>query len=864
MKQITPLCLLFTSSILIASSSVSAQITQDGTLPTEVDPVGNQFVITGGSNPDEGSNLFHSFAEFSVPTNGAAIFQNASNIANIISRVTGGSLSSIDGLIQANNANLILINPNGIIFGPNAQLDIGGSFLGTTGSSLRFADGTEFMAAAGPPMLTVSVPVGVQFGANAAGIQVQGANLAVEPGRTLALVGGDLTVAGSRLSAPGGRIELGSVASGLVNLNEVPQGWTLDYADNAEFGTIQIGQALVDASGLGGGDIQVQGGRLVVQEGAQIRSFTLGSQPGGTVALRASESVELIGRGFAEFQQNFIAAALSGTINPAAEGTGVLVGTAGTGASSDIVFETPSLNLREGAVIFSPTFGEGRGGNVTIQSESVELNGSGILSGTSATGPSGRISIDTARLGVRDKSVIIGAALGNGTGGDVEINAADAVEVTSFDTATIPQGIFLATGIYTNTSGGTGEGGNLTINVEKGDLTVRNGVIASNTGALLPNEIVPIGGPGGDLMVKARNVELSGIIAERFNSGIGTTTFSNSPAGDLTISTETLLVQEGADISTATLNSGAGGTLTINASDSVELIGSRVNGLEFGGLVATSGRPNFPELDVSGDSGDLSVVTDKLIVRDGASVDVQSLGSGNAGTLSVEAGSILVDNGSSINASTQSGQGGNIRLKAEDIRWRRGSDTTATAMGTGDGGNIFIEANTIVALEDSDVTANAFEGRGGNILIDTEGLFLCADCDVIASSEVGVDGVVEITTPETETNIEFLDVPETVINPEQEVALACASNGTQTASRLAITGRGGLPPRPGEPLSSEALVSFDLPEDMAAVAPEPNPEALAPPAQGLAVNSQGEVVLTAQAPTAAPQAGLIPPDCQTP
>ena len=296
-------------------------------------------------------------------------------------------------------------------------------------------------------------------------------------------------------------------------------------------------------------------------------------------------------------------------------------------------------------------------------------------------------------------------------------------------------------------------------------------------------------------------------------------------------------------------------------------MGTKVDDLDFGGLVATSGRPTFPELDVRGDSGDLSVVTDELIVRDGASIDVQSLGSGNAGTLSVDASSILVDNGSSINASTQSGQGGNISLKAEDIRLRRGSDIAATAMGTGDGGNIFIEANIIIALEDSDIIANAVEGRGGNIVIETEGLFLCAECEVIASSDVGVDGIVEITTPETETNIEFIDVPEEVINPEQVVALACASNGEQFASRLAIAGRGGLPPRPGEPISPEALVSFESPEDDTATAPtasEANPEALAPPAQGLSVNPQGVVVLTAQAPTAAPQAGFTPPDCQTP
>ena len=285
------------------TSLVQAQVTSDGTLSTNVTTSHNlDFTITNGKQL--GGNLFHSFQQFSVPNGGSASFANGLDVQNIFSRVTGNSISEINGLIQTHgSANLFLLNPNGIIFGPNAQLKVGGSFIASTASQINFADGSSF-SASNPqtePLLTVSVPIGLQFRETPGNIvnrsiANQGNGLLLS-GKTLALVGGDLFLKGGVLTTIGGRIDLGSVAApASVSLIPINAGWELDYDSVQEFQDIHLSEAAIVQTILvaeGSGDILLQGRQILLSGNSDILSLNNSEAPGGRIAVKASESVEI-------------------------------------------------------------------------------------------------------------------------------------------------------------------------------------------------------------------------------------------------------------------------------------------------------------------------------------------------------------------------------------------------------------------------------------------------------------------------------------------------------------------------------------------------------------------------------------------
>ena len=773
-----------------------AQVTPDTTLGSESSvvtpnvPINNlpSEIIDGGAI--RGANLFHSFEQFNISEGQAAYFTNPAGIERIFSRVTGNTRSEIFGTLGIlGNADLFLINPNGITFGANAKLNVGGSFLASTANRLSFADSTQFDATdpQTTPLLTITAPIGLQFSQATAGkIAVQGPiqpltgvlqslprvlgspinssaaakqvvsnllsrpqGLQVLPGKTLALVGGDVSLYGGTLTAVGGRVELGSIVGfAEVSLAPIDKGYALGYervesqdASMQRYGDIQLSQlAFINASdigGTGGGDVQVRGDRVGLFDESAIFAGSLTPQGGGDIYMQAGQlNVE----------------------NGSIIGTGAF----GIGNSGDVTIETDSLTLSDSAVVETLSVDRGNAGNLTVKATtSVNVVDDGfIASGSLGTGDGAQLSIDTQRLSIRSGGEVLNSANG-GRGGSLTINASNSVEVLDFDSA-----------VYTDT-------------------------------------------------------------------------FGIAPAGDLKIVTPQLTIGNGAQVSAATLNQGQGGDLLVTASEFVELSGISADGRFPSGLFTSSGLAGFDDFQPTGAGGDLTLVTGRLSVRDGALISASTAGLGNGGKIDLQANSLFLTNGAGIDsvstgagdagnifvnvgdtvqanngnifASASQSKGGNINLNARTIRLFGDSDIRAdVSSGAKNGGSITLRAGSIIAFDDSDIIAAARDGRGGNITLDTPAFFgpsdrltTKANLDTLdGNNRVDINASGQLATGTiTLPDVSFLqnsltELPENLIDTNTLLANSCIARSDRQQGSFIITGSGNLPVRPGDASTS--------------------------------------------------------------
>jgi len=761
-------------TVAIAGSPATAQsISIDGSTSTtrlnNSTSCSSTCSITGGTNV--GSGLFHSFSNFNIDTGATVTFQN-SGATNIFSRVTGASLTNIDGTLKVDgNANLYLLNPNGVIFGSNASLKVPGSFISTTANSILFGEDQSFEASSinNPSLLTVSVPTGLQFGSVAAPITVSGnghaltynaitftvdrahpsSGLIATPKQTIALIGGNISLEGGNLLSEDGRIEIGSVGdSNRIDFSNSDSGSLFDYSRVTDFRDVSLAQrSSIDVSSDDAGSVYVNSRNINIEESSAILAKVEDSG-NGEISLNASDTISVVGESLSATQPMLTGAFAE-----------IAVGATGDGKSR-LDIRANTVDISQAGQIGLGMAGEGTAGNVVVTADTVNANGSDANSpsslyaavlrayptGQSATGQGGNLTINTDQLNVTDGAQLSTSTFDSGNAGNLTVNARD-VRVMG-----------------------------------RSDVNVR--ALSSIRSV---SEIPPLS------LLRPNNSDVA--------DGSGN-------SGNVTINTTRLLVSESGQIGASTISNNAGGSLVIHASESIEIRDGDNNGRS--GLFANIRGDRRVGVDSTGAGGSISIRTQRLDVLDGATINASASpdlsqtidntipSKGTAGDIEIIASDITVKNGGFITADTAAGDRANVTIQADSLVLREGGRITTNATGVATGGNIDINAEALIAFENSDITANATGNFGGRIIVNSPTIIgtayreqLTVESDITATSELGpaFSGSVELNSPEVNPTDGTVKLPESP-NSEEQIAAACEKLDSNT---FIATGRGGLP-----------------------------------------------------------------------
>lgn len=788
----------------VFSAPAHAQITPDSTLGTRVfgdcRGTGGACGIINGTT--RGSNLFHSFQQFSLPGGGFAGFLTTPNIQNVIVRVTGvgqpsisninGTIATLDTTLNPVSRNFFLLNPNGIIFGPSARILVGGSFLATTAERMLFQDGTVFDTRDRPSnsLLTISTPIGLQFGSASGAIQssFRISSASNSQFTDFALLGGDVTLNNAFLFAPGHRITIEGVGeNSRIALQLNGDRLSSTVAPDASRRDLTFDRSAVNAVDPdGGGEIMLGGRNVFVSQSSILTGIAFGitnvpTNQAGDLTVNATETLRLtqnsaIGnivganatgqggninvtaltiqaREGSEIATNTFGKGNAGNVQVTANSilldgsvpggisapSGIYsqVSSNGNGNSGDIFVNTNALTVTNGAIISAFTFGNGNGGNLQVTANTITLDGTtpfqrpgGIGSEVSGVGNGGDVLVRTNSLTVLNGAVVSASTFGIGNAGDVKVVAKD---IRLDGTATNGQ---FSSAIRSEVVG-AGQGGN--VEVQADSLTVTNGgqVSANNTGGI---------GNAGNVSVTAKKIVLNGTKPNQNPGGIGSEVAGRGNGGTVVVQADSLTILNGAVISANMFGNGDAGSISITANE-ISLDGTSTDGRSSAirGGVGQGGM---------GKGGDITVQTGTLTITNGGAISVSTLGSGDAGSIRVDAKTITVDgtsqfgSGASVIASGVEGLGkgrsGDVTIQTDSLNVRNGGAVYASTFSTGNAGSVRVNANSInldgfsrngqFASAIASAVLSTGNGQGGDVLIETDSLSIKNGANIIAST----------------------------------------------------------------------------------------------------------------------------------
>ncbi|EDN71381.1 Large exoprotein containing haemagglutination activity domain [Beggiatoa sp. PS] len=782
--------------ILVVSLPTHAEITFDGTLGHAGTLQGPHFDIQAHFGQQQGNNLFHSFQNFNLNQNEIATFSGPFSIQNIISRVTGGETSYLDGTLQSTipNADMYFLNPAGIVFGPNARLDVLGSLHLSTADYLRLGNTGQFHAT-NPQnsLLTVAPPAAFGFLNSPAKILIERSSFQIPTHKTLSLIGGDLTLEDSQIIVESGQVNLISVASSgevILTLESIPENTferlgTIIISDKAtKEDNLTRKVANIDVSGAGGGTVYIQGEQIILDNGS-VFADTQGQQDGQQIVIEARNELRLIEG----------ASITTATVDK---------GNKKTGNAGNITVSAKRIMISDSSQIVATSHTTGTAGNITITAEeNINISGyfsvdnkrsvnSGVLSNTYHTANSANITISAPILTMAEKAVIYDTTEGLGNAGNILIQV---------DTLVLKEGAQINTSAGNQrTFTGNGQGGTITIEAKESiSISGRGTGFITNTFTE---------GHGGTLQITTPNIK----IQDKGTIQAGTRGDGN--AGHISLNVDTLLINARGFITTDTGGGkGKAGNIKINANQAVEIYEN--NPFSDGNISSST----FGE----GETGEILITTPQLRLQNGGKISSFSRGKGQGGKITINAGEVQMMEGSIItsqsrssgdagslffltnqlnmNDSTISTQadnagGGNIDINNLGSLHLNHSEITARAEGLAQddkGGNVTINNPDFFTMNTSRILASAIAGNGGNINITANHFLSSSDSVLDASSKLGIDGDIIINAPDIDLTGSLAILPKTFIDASQLLLKNCSNQANPNKNFFELLKRSGLP-----------------------------------------------------------------------
>ena len=686
------------------------EVITDGMVGARLNIQGPDFVIQQSLGSTVGSNLFHSFQSFNINNSQSATFTGSHNISNVISRVTGGQSSTIDGALrsQIGRANFYFINPAGILFGPNASINVPAAFHASTAANLQFSDGAVF-SAVNPSASTLSManPSAFGFVANrSADIRIEKSQLLLTPETETSLSGREVVITHGTLINEAGKLHLTAVGTNneQVSIDSEPFKNTI--------GAIRIDTSRLDVSGNGAGSLIINGGDISMIN-SKLFANNLGNNAPQTekaVLLKASSLL---------INNTLISSDVKTT------DTGTNKGDAG-----NIKIEvTKAIDIRNGGKISSDTFSAGNAGTISIQTANLNLDAKNSMTNTEisseaepdSTGDGGNINIQvTNKINLINGGKIVGSTFSEGNAGSVSIQTKD-LNISNQDAGSIA-----TTGIFNEAQlGSSGDAGNINVQVSHNMNVINRGKISGNTFSE---------GNAGSVNIQAAFLNIDSQNSGQSTTGIFSDAERNSSgdAGKIDVEvSEDLAVVSGGKLSSDTFSNGKAGSVTIRTRNlNINTLGS-----QFDTEISSEAEP-----ESNGDAGNIDVmVSEHLNLTNGGRIISSTFSDGKAGFVAVTAKHLTIDNQNNNQPLTgifseaqpgSKGNAGNVDVAiAEDLMIVKGGKISSDTFAQGNAGSVTVQANdlTINAQNspfDTEISSEAepdSTGNAGNINVKVNG-----------------------------------------------------------------------------------------------------------------------------------------------